>query len=554
MSAGWRNAATANSCLEVCSTQMLGRASDRRLYITLGVLSIAACLPLLAWGDPRAWSLLRNTLALAAGACALALPLGTVLAFLLLRTDLVGRKLLLLVFGALLLVPLYLQAAGWEAGFGRQGWFSFAHGSAAAPILDGWRAAIWIHGLAAVPWAMLIVGLGLSLIEPGEEDAALLDGSLAAVLWRVTLPRAFPSIVVAAVWILVVTGTDMTVTDLYQVRTFAEEIYIDVPFMGRINSLEPLRPTALTQVCFVGCLTVLALVMTSRLAPPEHIPSYSARRAYRLGHAGWPALAVVALALVLLIGVPVGNLIYKAGLTVEQVGAERVRQWSVGAFAEIMFDTPWRFAEEYGASLNISTLAASAAVLIAAPLAWLARRGTWRALPALLTSAFCLAVPGPMIGLSVIWLLNRESSRLLTDLYDYTIFAPWLAMLIKCLPITIFISWYALRTVSEDVVEAAASEGATWFVRFWRIGVLQHPLSLAAAWLAAAVVASGDLAASILVMPPGVSTIPVRVFGLLHSGVDDQVAGICLTTLGGFVVLGCSLLTLFRIRDRRSQK
>jgi iron(III) transport system permease protein len=397
---------------------------------------------------------------------------------------------------------------------------------------------------------MLIVGLGLLLIEPAEEDAALLEGSLATVLCRVTLPRACPSIVVAAVWILVMTGTDMTVTDLYQIRTFAEEIYLDVPDMGRISSLEPLRPTVLTQVIFVSCWTVLALVLTSKLAPPEHIPSYSTRRVYRLGVGRWVALAFVAMTLVVLIGVPLGNLIYKAGLTVEQMGAERVRHWSVGAIAEILLDSPGRFAEEYKWSFVISALAAVAAVVVAASLAWLARRGTWRALPALVTSAVCLGVPGPTIGLSVIWLLHRESSPVLSYLYDYSIFAPWLAMLIKCLPITIFVSWYALRTVSDEVVEAAASEGANWFVQFWRIGVLQHRLTLAGAALAAFVIAFGDLAASILVIPPGVSTIPVRVFGLLHSGVDDQVAGICLTILGGFALLACFLFAAVKTRKR----
>ncbi len=61
-----------------------------------------------------------------------------------------------------------------------------------------------------------------------------------------------------------------------------------------------------------------------------------------------------------------------------------------------------------------------------------------------------------------------------------------------------------------------------------------------AAWLLAAVVAIGDLSASILTVPPRSALLPVRIFTLLHYGVEDQVAGICLA-LGGFRRIGMAL-------------
>jgi iron(III) transport system permease protein len=48
------------------------------------------------------------------------------------------------------------------------------------------------------------------------------------------------------------------------------------------------------------------------------------------------------------------------------------------------------------------------------------------------------------------------------------------------------------------------------------------------AWLVSLAVAIGELSATLLVYPPGMTTIAVRLFTLLHYGVDDQVAGICL--------------------------
>ena len=78
--------------------------------------------------------------------------------------------------------------------------------------------------MAAIPWVVLIIGLGIRLIEPELEEAALLETSAWNVLLRVTLARSLPALVVAALWILVTTAGEITVTDLYQVRTYAEEV------------------------------------------------------------------------------------------------------------------------------------------------------------------------------------------------------------------------------------------------------------------------------------------------------------------------------------------
>jgi ABC-type spermidine/putrescine transport system permease subunit II len=59
-------------------------------------------------------------------------------------------------------------------------------------------------------------------------------------------------------------------------------------------------------------------------------------------------------------------------------------------------------------------------------------------------------------------------------------------------------------------------------------------------------VAAGDLAATQLVTPPGVRTLAMRVFSLLHAGVDDQVAGICLMNLQLFLALAIATVWILR--------
>ena len=78
----------------------------------------------------------------------------------------------------------------------------------------------------------------------------------------------------------------------------------------------------------------------------------------------------------------------------------------------------------------------------------------------LLVSALFLAVPGPVIGLGIIALLTTPDVPGLFWLYNQSIFAPWLALWMRSLPLATLIMWQALRSVPVEMLEAAAVDGA----------------------------------------------------------------------------------------------
>src|SRR5438132_1563083 len=128
--------------------------------------------------DARSWSLVENTLLLIAGSLAISLPLGTFLAIVLCRTDVLFRRAAIVAIGLLLLVPLYVQAVAWQNGFGSSGWFTLlTAGPYQAGLLEGWSGAIWVHAMAAVPWIALVVGAALRFTTPELEEITLLDAS-----------------------------------------------------------------------------------------------------------------------------------------------------------------------------------------------------------------------------------------------------------------------------------------------------------------------------------------------------------------------------------------
>ncbi|NLF71807.1 MAG: iron ABC transporter permease [Candidatus Anammoximicrobium sp.] len=522
---------------------MLRHRSRSLLVLAFACLAAAA---VLLRDDPRQLLLLRNTLLLAAGSCAVSLPLGTALAFLLWRTDVPGRRGALALTAGLLLVPLYLQAAAWDAGWGQLGWYSLARGPSATPWLSGWHGAIWVHSLAAVPWVVLLVGAAAAAVEPEQEEDALLAGATWQVFTRVTLPRLTAGIAVAAAWVLLATATEMTVTDLFCVRTYAEELYTGFA-LG--DSLAGAWRTAAPGMLAGAALVLVAVAAAWQAAPMLQTPQRPARD-YRLRQARLAAGAAVLLCGLLVAGIPLANLVGKAGLVVQQVGEVRVRQWSASRFGDVVSSGAWSFRQELCWTVLIGSLAATCAVACGAGLAWWARRGGWRAAPALIVAAAGLALPGPLIGLGVIWLLDREGPEVLIWLYDRTVLAPVLAIAVRVLPLALLGCWYVLRSVAEDALDSAACEGAGGWSRFWRVALPQRRAGLAAVWLAVFAAAAGDLACSVLVVPPGVTTVPIRVFGLIHAGVDDQVAGLCLLVFAGLAaVVGAAAWLLGRQRQ-----
>jgi iron(III) transport system permease protein len=522
---------------------------SRVIGIATALLAVFATLSLLAIREERIWRLLGNTLILALGSSALSVPVGTLLAILLFRTDLFLRRLLGIAVVVMLFVPLYLQAAGWDAGFGRLGWFSFSLGQVADPLLGGWGAAIWIHGLAGIPWVVLVVGTALRHVEAEFEELALLEAPSVSVLWRVTLRRCLPAIGVATIWILIATAGEMTVTDLYGIRTYAEEVYLAIP-QGEFDEIGMQWQSFVLVIAF---LTSVAFPALFRLAPTSSTTPSRSLVMFRLGALGYVSLGFTLVAVLLIVGLPLGNLVANAGIVVEKIEGDFVRSWQFGKFLRIVVPAVVRFSDEFRWTLLIGSVSATAVVLMAIPMAWWAGRHLVGSVFALGTAAICLATPGPVTAVVLIGLLNRESDFVYW-LYDRTILAPCLAAFVKGLPLAILISWYTLRSVAPDALEAAAAEGAGSMQRLWKIAVPQRFGAFAAAWLAAFAIAMGDLAATILVAPPGVTTIGMRVFGLLHSGVDDHVAGLCLTSFAMFSSIAVLALFAGRALTRQTRR
>jgi iron(III) transport system permease protein len=517
------------------------QSSQSRHWRTLLLLTSGLCLfAAVVLANAQERSLLWSSLRLVLFVECLTLPISFLLAFFLARTDGSTRRVIWWLLTSLLFMPLYLQLTGWDAALGKLGWWTLWCGRSVPPLLQGFRAVVLLHTIYAIPWASLLMAAQFRVGQRVWEEQALLEGTPHQVFRRITWPQCRGGVWLAAVWIMLLTIGEMTVTNIYLVRTYTENVYSHFAASGDLSSIVP---HAIPLVCTTLALLLVAFVGLQDLPMPRamHDP-------YRWPLGAWrKVISAALLSFVLLLCLfPLLNLLLQAGMKVERLENEPVRRWSAQKVLEIMWLTPVKFFPEMCNSLLLATIATCCSIVLGSLLAWWGRRSELISGSAWFACSWGLAMPAPLIGAGVVWLMNQPHVPLLIYLYDRTLLPPLLAILVKTLPIAFLGFHWGWRTLDPYVLEAASLEGANDWQQLLRMAFPQRWPTVLACGLVVFATAFGELAASLLTLPPGWFTVPQRMFGLVHSGVDDQVAGLglwlwllCLVAGGIFRSLPC---------------
>jgi iron(III) transport system permease protein len=335
----------------------------------------------LAGGAARPLELASETLRLVLLTEAIALPLGVALAWFLFRSDLWGRRALIGLIALALFVPLPLHALAWLGSFGNIG-REQALGS--GPILVGRFGAAFVHAMAALPWVVLLTGVGLRSVETELEEAALLEWPAWKVALGVTLRRSIGAIGGAALAVAVVTAGEMTVTDLIvlpgpparPLRTYAEEAYT-LSQQGLGPGQLAARAT-LPQLVVIAILVVMAVRPLTRSSADDTVSSRGRARIWNLGLWRGPASLVVWTLIGSIVALPIYGLVWRAGRVGPGLVTGRGAPWSIAGLAGTL-GAAWADLADPGLPFRMED-AASAAIraLIAGSIVALAVRGAWR--------------------------------------------------------------------------------------------------------------------------------------------------------------------------------
>lgn len=492
---------------------------------------------------PHAWSvwleadrligLSGRTLLLAGGVVCLVLPVAAPLGWLLFRTDLPGRRLLLLLTLLALVTPLTLQGAGWFMLW-RQ---------LELPIRDeaAWRlaAAIALHAAAALPLAVVLCGLGFCWVEPELEEETLLAGSPWLVLRHVSWPRSRWARGLAVLAVALTVVNEITFTDLLAVRTWAEEVYVE---FNSGSAAAARAVAACLPLALLLALAGLGALAWLRRAQPSRLGWQRPALTWALGRWRWPALGLALVLLAPPLVIPVVGLAAKAGAT--------TAGWSAATLGVRVGEQARRSGWVIGDSLLLALLVGVTVAGSATLCLWWARgkaaRGRW-----LWSAAWLLwALPGPLLGLALLqftlWILATPVGPWLRPaLWDGPSLLPnlWVQWL-RFLPLGLVLLTPSAAMVPRSWDEEAVLSGARGWSRFWL--ALGRPLLPAAGATAAAValLSLGEISASKLVTTPGFLPLAQHVFMQLHAAADAEVASLALLLLGCIVALGVPLLGL----------
>lgn len=252
------------------------------------------------------WPMLWNTAVFALGSTASALVLGTLLAWLVERTDLPGRGLIRIMIVLPLATPPLLMAIAWILLLSpRTGFFNFA-------LMDGLGLArppfdiftmggmIFVETMVLLPSVYLMLAPAFRNMDPNLEHAALVAGaSVFTLVTRIVLPLLRPAILAASVFMLIVCLVVFDVPGAIgmPVRVFvvstlvyiwAAESPTGLPLYGRIAALAAL---------FILILIALGVVYQLLSMQGQRFATVSGKgyrpRPLPLGRWRWPAVIAV---------------------------------------------------------------------------------------------------------------------------------------------------------------------------------------------------------------------------------------------------------------------
>lgn len=513
-------------------------------------------------GSPYDCLVFFNTLSLGFLSALISIPFAGLLANAASRKTWLGRISLLLTL-AFALVPIVFQVSCWDSAFGKLGWLTATFTGTNQPMVSAWVATIWIHAAALAPQIailFLVVILGGRRVH---EEQALIDTTPGQVFLNVTLRRYLPVIGVAVVWSIISCSKEIAVTDIYQIGTVAEQVYLGFS-LGQFRSLLGTGPaTELAadntlslglQVSTIAWLVCSAFMLFSSLLKEQSnasdfIPIVKQQPQRILGK-----LSTIS-ALLILFGLPAWNLGARASFQVVRIDGKPTGAHSLDNFFFALRRAVFDYAPQTSWSVIIAVCCAIITLILAIVLVWVARKSRIAKLILLVPIAVCFALPGPVIGTGLLKFYSWIDSSTVEYLFNRTVAPVIFADIIVSLPVTVLLLWLVVASSPADAQDHVKTEGASSWKIFWQFGIIANWMPILGIAILCFVLAYGDLSASQMVLPPGVETVPRLTLGLMHAGVNEMTAALSIVNISAILLVSLSGWKLISLkwRNRKQQ-
>ena len=497
------------------------------------------------------WTAFFTTAAIAAGMTVIAVPLGAVLAFLMVRTDVPARGLL----EPLILVPIFVSAVviafGYVVALGPVGIFSILAKSAFGVVpwnLYSLPSLIAIAGLTHVPHVYLYTAAALRGLGTDLEEAARVAGANPLrVALDVSLPMVLPAILFAGVLVFFLGfelfGLPLVLGDPQGVLVLSTYLY-------KLTNILGTPSYQLMAVVVVAIVAVTApLVYLQRLLLRQSQRYVSVRGKglkvipLRLGVWRWPAVAIIVLWFTVTVAVPLIGIVVRSFVVTWGEGVNLLDVLTLDHYREIL-DYP-NIVRGVVNTLAIGVIGGAASVACYTAIALAVHRwpsGWTRVVDYLVMLP--RAMPGLVAGLALLWvfLFFKPLSPLRA-----TMVSIWLAYTIVWVAYGMRLVSGTLLQVGPELEEAARTVGATDMQVKRDVTIPLIRTGMIASWLLIFLIFVREYSTGIYLLGPGTEVIGSLLVSLWGTGAVDLVSALSVVNV---VMIGAGLAVAIRLGVR----
>ncbi|MBK5143877.1 iron ABC transporter permease [Budviciaceae bacterium BWR-B9] len=528
--------------------------------------------------DPDFYKALKSGFILAIGLVVIVIPLGGILAFLIVRSDLPGRRWI----EPMILVPVFVSPMvlgfGYVVAAGPVGFFSLWMQDLFGFVpwnIYSMTSIIIIAGLMHVPHAYLYIASALRNMGSDVEEAARISGaSPFRVMVSVSLPMVRPAILYATVLLfflgLEVFGLMLVLGDPEGNLVLATYLYKLTNKLG----IPSYHLMAVVAVVLISITIPLIMLQRRLMRTANRFVTVKGKASQAhvlpLGKWRWVSAAVVILWLIVTIFVPLTGILLRAFVSNWGVGVSLFDQLSLDTFRTV-FSQP-NLIRAIINSVAIGVFGGALAVICYTFIGLAMHRKPDRTTRFLDYSVLIpRAVPGILAGLAFLWVFlftpmwmdrslengylsvlpgaqwMRDNVIVWMRATRNTIFSVWLAYTVVWLAYGLRLISSALLQVGAELEEAARSTGAQRSQVTRQITVPLARYGLIGSWLLMFLIFEREYSTGVYLLSPGTETIGSMLVSLWATGAVDIVAALSFINIV-LVMFGLGIALRFGVK------
>ncbi|MBI4488346.1 MAG: iron ABC transporter permease [Deltaproteobacteria bacterium] len=484
-----------------------------------------------AYASEYTYSTFKNSLIFAAGSSALTFFFGTLLAWLVERTNTPLRVVFIPIAVVPLILPGVLEAIAWIFLLSPKfGYINVAlmhiFGLESAPFnVFSLGGMIWVHAVGQVPLAFLMMVAAFKSMDPSLEESAMMSGAntwqtLRRVTLRLLMPTSASVLLILFVRTLESFETPALIGIPARIFVYTSEIYLAFneypPDYGRGAALA------------VGLLILSAVgvwLYTRSTREGKRFETVTGKafrpRQFDLGPWRWVGFGFLMVYFLVVVLLPFLVMLWASFLPFFATPS-----WD--ALQKLTLENYWYlfgfrpFWDAMQNSIVLALMSASIAMVLTSLIAWIVYKsrlpGSWM----LDFLAFVpITVPGIVLGMALILLYVAFP----LPIYG-TIWVLLIAYVTRYIPYGMRSSSGAILQIHSELEEAAGASGASWWQTFWRVTLPLLRPGFVAGWIYIFIVSFREFSTSVLLATGESRVLSILLFTMFEQGQVTVVAAI----------------------------